>query len=36
MDLNDIVKTKGFMDLELIEKVLEAKKREAVIIRRRL
>lgn len=36
MDLNEIVKTKGFMDMELIEKVLEAKKREAVVMRRRL
>ena len=34
-DLNELIKTKGFMDLDLIEKVLEAKKREALIIKRR-
>jgi hypothetical protein len=35
MDLNDIIRTRGLLDLDLIEKVLEAKKREAIIARRR-
>lgn len=33
LDLNEIIKTKGLMDLELIEKVLEAKKREGQLVR---
>jgi hypothetical protein len=35
IDLNEIVRERGLLDLELIEKVLEAKKRHAILAKRR-
>jgi hypothetical protein len=36
IDLNEVVRKRGLLDLDLIEKVLEAKHREAVVAKRRL
>ena len=35
IDLNEVVRKRGLLDLDLIEKVLEAKQREALLAKRR-
>ena len=34
--MNELVRTQGLLDLDLIEKVLEARKRESVLAQRRI
>ena len=34
--MNELVRTQGLLDLDLIEKVLEARKRERVLAQRRM